>query len=97
MIRQSEAVELARGWYRAELADWVRLERADFGWIARVEEPPIGPGDIIGHPVLALGPGPDDVRAYPPMPPARVRQQHLAWLDTTAKMPVVVNGPGSFS
>lgn len=97
MIGQREAMELARDWYREELSDWIRLEQADFGWIARVEEPPIGPGELIGQPVLALGPGPCDVRTYPPMPPARVRQQHLAWLETTARMPAVTNGPPSFS
>ncbi len=89
MIRQPEAMELARNWHGEELSEWVRLERADFGWIARVEEPPIGPGELIGQPVLALGPGPDDVRAYPPMPPTQLRQRHLAWLETRARAPRV--------
>ena len=87
---------MARDWYGTELADWIRLERADFGWIARVEEPPIGPGELIGQPVLALGPDPGNVRTYPPMPPAQLRQQHLAWLESMARMPEFVDGPASF-
>lgn len=97
MLSESEAMELARGWFRAELEDWIRIERTDFGWMARVEEPPIGPGDIIGHPVLAVGPGPDDVRSYPPMPPAQLRQQHTAWIETRDRVPLIVDGPASFT
>jgi len=95
-MREHEAMALAKDWYRDELGDWIRLEQADFGWIARVEEPPIGPGDVIGQPVLALGPGPDDVRAYPPMPPPQLRQQHMAWLDVAIREPETVDGPESF-
>ncbi len=65
--------------------------------MARVEEPPIGPGDIIGHPVLAVGPGPDDVRSYPPMPAAQLRQQHTAWIETRDRVPLIVDGPASFT
>jgi hypothetical protein len=97
VIREAEARTLAEEWFQGELADWIRLERADFGWIARVEEPPIGPGDVIGQPVLALGPGHTDVRNYPAMPSAQIRQQHLAWLENVANAPDVVDGPESFT
>jgi hypothetical protein len=96
MIREGEAGKLAQEWFCEELEDWIRLERADFGWIARVEEPPIGPGELIGRPVLAMGPGPKDVRSYPPMPPAQVRHHHLAWLEAMNRVPEKVDGPGSF-
>lgn len=97
MLGESAAMDLAKGWFRAELEDWIRLERTDFGWMARVEEPPIGPGDIIGHPVLAVGPGPRDVRAYPPMPPAQLRQQHTAWIEARDRVPLSADGPSSFT
>jgi hypothetical protein len=93
---EHEAMELARGWFSDELSDWVRLERADFGWIARVEEPPIGPGDLIGQPVLAIGPDPGTVRDYPPMPSAQVRRHHLAWLEAASRTPEITDDPGSF-
>jgi hypothetical protein len=96
MISEHEAMELARGWFNDALADWIRLERADFGWIARVEEPPIGPGDLIGQPLLALGPTVTDVRDYPPMPSPQVRQQHLAWLEAAARTPENIDGSESF-
>jgi hypothetical protein len=97
VLSEVEAQALAQEWFGDELAGWIRLERADFGWIARVEEPPIGPGDVIGQPVLALGPGQTDVRNYPPMPSTQIRQQHLAWLENVANAPDVVDGPESFT
>ena len=68
-----------------DLAPWVRLERADFGWIARVEEPPAGPDGLIGRDVLAIGPEPGSSRFYPSMPPVQLRRLHQAWVDTSTR------------
>lgn len=91
-----EALQLARTRFGPELAASVRLERADFGWITRVEELDVADGRI-GHAVLAMGPRSDQARFYPAGPSARVRRSHLAWLDNLSKMPAEVPGPRSFS
>lgn len=80
MLTEHEAWKLAKEHFSDEFRDWLCLERTDFGWMARVEEPPIGPGDTIGHPVLALGPEPDQTRFYPSMPPPRLVRAHQSWL-----------------
>jgi len=95
MLSESKAWELAGQHFGDDLADWVRLERTDFGWIARVEEPPIGPGDVIGQPVLVMGPEADQARFYPPMPPVRLRHAHKSWLETASRF-TDVDGPASF-
>ena len=91
-----EALAIARQRFGPGLARVVRLERADFGWIARVEELDAGDG-LIGHPVLAIGPNPDQARFYPAGPSAVVRRLHLGWLDTLARLPEDPAGPPSFS
>lgn len=92
-----EALRIARDQFGPQLADSVRLERADFGWIARVEELDLADG-LIGHPVLAIGPERDHVRLYPAGPSARIRRLHLAWIDTLVRIPMdEAAGPPSFS
>ena len=34
---EEQAWEIARNHFGDDLASWVRLERTDFGWMARVE------------------------------------------------------------
>ena len=91
-----EALRIARVRFGPELAGSVRLERADFGWIARVEELDLADG-LIGHAVLAIGPTPTETRFYPAGPSARIRRLHLAWIDTLARIPRDEAGPPSFS
>ena len=91
-----EAIRLAGERFGPQLAGSVRLERADFGWIARVEELDLADG-LIGHPVLAIGPGTTQARFYPAGPSARVRRAHLAWVDTLARIPADRSGPPSFN
>jgi len=95
MLSEEQAWELARDHFGGDLAPWVRLERADFGWMARVEEPPIGPGETIGQPVLALGPEPSHIREYPSMPPVRLAHAHKAWLENNDRV-TFDDGPPSF-
>ena len=95
-MSMDEATRVARERFGPQLADWVRMERADFGWIARVEEPDAGDG-LIGHPVLAVGPNLGQARFYPAGPSARVRRAHLAWLDNTSRLAGAGDGPSSFS
>ena len=91
-----KALHIARERFGPQLADSVRLERADFGWIARVEELDLADG-LIGHLVLAIGPEPHHVRRYPAGPSARIRRLHLAWITTVARIPADEAGPPSFS
>lgn len=91
-----EALQLARSRFGPQLADSVRLERADFGWIARVEELDLADG-LIGHSVLAIGPDGTRDRFYPAGPSARVRRAHLAWLENVARLPTEAPGPASFT
>jgi hypothetical protein len=79
-MTEKEAWQVAHERFPAELVPWVRLERADFGWIARVEEPPSGPDGLIGRDLLAIGPQPDSSRFYPSMPPFQLRRRHTSWL-----------------
>lgn len=95
---EEQAWEIARAHFGEELVSWVRLERTDFGWMARVEEPPLGPGEVIGAPVLAIGPRPEDCRTYPPMSAPQLRRAHFAWLENVAAASEVESdGPASFS
>lgn len=91
-----EAMQVARERFGPALAGSVHLERADFGWIARVEEIDASDGRI-GHLVLAIGPALTQVRFYPAGPSARVRRAHLAWLDNLARVPTDLPGPPSFN
>lgn len=91
-----DAMRVARERFGPELADTVHLERADFGWIARVDEV-VMPDGRIGHSVLAIGPDTTQARFYPAGPSARVRRAHLAWLDNLSRMPTDLPGPPSFN
>jgi hypothetical protein len=96
-VSEEAAWQLAKDHFGPGLADWVRLERMDFGWLARVEEPPAGPEGLIGRDVLAIGPTPEVLRTYPAMPPPQLRHAHLSWLDAAARVVDDPDGPGSFS
>ena len=95
-MSMDEALRLARSRFGPQLADSVRLERADFGWIARVEELDLADG-LIGHSVLAIGPDGTRERFYPAGPSAGVRRAHLAWLENVARIPAEAPGPASFT
>lgn len=95
-MNHEEALALARVRFGPQLADSVHLERADFGWIARVEEVQAADG-LIGHAVLAVGPQLAHARFYPAGPSARVRRSHLAWLDTCTPVATDPTVPPSFS
>ena len=95
-MSMDEALAVARARFGPEFAESVLLERADFGWIARVEEIDASDGRI-GHSVLAIGPGASQVRFYPAGPSARIRRAHLAWLDNLARLPADPVGVRSFS
>jgi hypothetical protein len=96
-VSEEAAWQLAKDHFGPGLADWVRLERMDFGWLARVEEPPAGPEGLIGRDVLAIGPTPEVLRTYPAMPPPQLRDAHLSWLDAAARVVDDPDGSGSFS
>jgi len=96
MVSQEEAMRVARERFGAEFAESIHLERADFGWIARVEEWSAADGRI-GHSVLAVGPARDQTRFYPAGPSARVRRAHLAWLDNCSRLAADASGHPSFS
>jgi len=91
-----DALATGRQRFGPGLARVVRLERADFGWIARVEELDADDG-LIGHPVLAVGPNPDQARFYAAGPSATVRRLHLSWLETLDRLATDPIGPPSFS
>ena len=91
-----EARKVAMERFGVQLADSVRVERADFGWIARVEEVAAADGRI-GHSVLAIGPAGTRARFYPAGPSARVRRAHLAWLENLERFPGDLGGPPSFT
>jgi hypothetical protein len=95
---EEQAWEIARNHFGDDLASWVRLERTDFGWMARVEEPPLGPGTVIGADLLAIGPRAEDTRTYPPMSAPQLRRAHFAWLENVATASRMdSDGPASFS
>jgi len=91
-----DALGVARERFGPQLAEAVLIERADFGWIARVDEVVAADGQI-GHEVLAIGPDPTHTRFYPAGPSARIRRAHLAWIDNLARVPNDPDGPPSFS
>lgn len=95
-MSMDEALRHARDRFGEQLADSVLMERADFGWIARVEERDAADGRI-GHSVLAIGPQVSQSRFYPAGPSARVRRAHLAWLDNLDRISADIGGPPSFS
>jgi hypothetical protein len=95
-MSQDQAMQIARKRFGAKLADTVHLERADFGWIARVDEVVVSDGRI-GHSVLAIGPDPMHAHFYPAGPSARVRRAHLVWLENLARVTTDVSGPPSFN
>jgi hypothetical protein len=95
-VTEEDAWRVASDRFPDDLVPWVRLERADFGWIARVEEPPAGPDGLIGREVLAIGPDPDLSRFYPPMPPVQLRWRHQAWVETSQRSAEDGDGPPSF-
>lgn len=84
-MTEEEAWRIASSRFPDELVPWVRLERIEFGWIARVEEPPAGPEGLIGRDVLAIGPDSASSRFYPSMPPVHLRRLHQAWVETTER------------
>lgn len=96
MPPMEEAMEMARARFGLQLADSVRIERADFGWIARVEERNAADG-LIGHLVLAIGPGVAQCHFHPAGSSAHVRRAHLAWLDNTSRRSDDHVGPASFT
>ena len=96
-VSEDQAWVIARDRFGDDLAPWVRLERIDMGWLARVEEPPIGPGDVIGRPILAVGPTADDVHFHPPMTAAQVGRAHQSWLAATDRHDANYDGPMSFA
>lgn len=95
-VGEAEAWAIAREGFGDELAPWVRLERIDVGWLARVEEPPIGPGDVIGRPVLVVGPTAHDVHFHPAMTAVQVGRAHQTWLDAIGRNDSAYDGPLSF-
>ena len=95
-VSEEHAWQLARDHFGPEIADWVRLERMDFGWAAWVEEPPAGPDGLIGREVLAIGPTPEVLRTYPSMPPPQLRHAHYSWLDAASRVVDDPDGPPSF-
>ena len=96
MVAFSDAMRLARERFGPALAESVHLERADFGWIARVEEIDASDGRI-GHSVLAIGPDIAQTRFHPAGPSARIRRAHLAWLDNLTRLHTDPVGTRSFS
>lgn len=95
-VGEAEAWAIAREGFGDELAPWVRLERIDVGWLAWVEEPPIGPGDVIGRPVLVVGPTSLDVHFHPAMTAVQVGRAHQTWLDAIGRNDSAYDGPLSF-
>ena len=95
-MSMEEALAVAQARFGPGFAGSVLLERADFGWIARVEEIDASDGRI-GHSVLAIGPEASQARFYPAGPSARIRRVHLAWLDNLARLPADPAGVTSFS
>lgn len=78
------------------MAPWVRLERIEVGWLARVEEPPIGPGEMIGRPILVMGPTERDVHFHQAMPAAQADRAYKAWLVAIGRHDSAYDGPLSF-
>ncbi len=95
-VGEPEAWAIAREEFGDELAPWVRLERIDVGWLARVEEPPIGPGEVIGRPVLVVGPTAGDIHFHPAMTAIQASRAHQSWLDAIGRHDSAYDGPLSF-
>jgi len=90
------AAAIAGAHYGVEAAAYVELTPCQFGWVARLPEPPAGPPGPIGRPVLAIGPGLGEVRHYPSAPTDQVANAHEGWL-AARRRHVDTNGPASFS
>jgi hypothetical protein len=84
------ALDAAQAWFGPDQAPWVRLTRVQVGWMAWVEEPPAGPGELVGRPVAVVGPTASCVRSYPPGPPASVGRAHERWLERGRPTPAAV-------